>query len=606
MSHQNNIKRIFSTIFGILALICLAYVALLWNGLNNVEHEQQELIRRQHSVFLIQDIRCHAEQIQRILTDIGATRNQHGFADAAAHKQEVLKDLDELAQISPALFRRDQEIRTQIAATYDSGVKMAWDYINQGMEAGNAAMAQLNGDSDALNADLRKLSAQLDAELREGLANNTETLYLNRVILLGSAPIVIGLFSIFGGKTSRLLRQKMDDLANRTTQLNTILNSAASAIITINKTGEIVSFNYAAERIFGYNLAEVQDKNIKMLMPENHAAMHEGHVRNFNPGRQDVEVMGRRRELEGKRKNGELFPILLRINPMEIEGELFFTGIIDDISETKTLQIQLGQAQKLEAIGQLASGIAHEINTPIQYIGDNLSALEDNFKDIIRFRRDLTALGDPDFQRQVIGLAEKHDLDYILEDSPKAIKHATEGVEKVAKIVKAMKTFSHLDSGQTTSTLDLHEALRSALTISHNTYKFLADVETDFAADVGHIECYASELNQVFLNMIINASHAIEEKQAGRGLIRIATHKLNENRVEILIADNGAGIPAAIQEKVFNLFFTTKPVGKGTGQGLSLAHNIVVEKHRGGLFFESTPGVGTTFHIQLPVSQAAS
>jgi signal transduction histidine kinase len=128
----------------------------------------------------------------------------------------------------------------------------------------------------------------------------------------------------------------------------------------------------------------------------------------------------------------------------------------------------------------------------------------------------------------------------------------------------------------------------------------VADVETDYADNLPYIECFASQLNQVLLNLIINAIHAIEEKNAGKGLIKITTRNLG-NRVEILIQDNGAGIPEAIQEKVFNLFFTTKPVGKGTGQGLSLAHRVIVEKHQGKLFFESTAGSGTTFHIQLPI-----
>jgi len=193
-------------------------------------------------------------------------------------------------------------------------------------------------------------------------------------------------------------------------------------------------------------------------------------------------------------------------------------------------------------------------------------------------------------------------LDFILEDSPKAIQQALEGVEKVSEIVKAMKTFSHMEPSQGTQVINLHEAINSALIISRNSYKYYADIETDFSKDVESLECYPSELNQVFLNLIINAAHAIEEKYSvdRRGLIRIVT-RLIPGMVEILIQDNGSGIPEAIQEKVYNLFFTTKPVGKGTGQGLSLSHSIIVEKHQGKLFFESSHAEGTTFHIQLPL-----
>ncbi len=410
-------------------------------------------------------------------------------------------------------------------------------------------------------------------------------------------------FGTFIGKTGLFLKREMENLQQRTTQLNTILDTAASAIITIDKKGSIISFNQAAERIFGYSISEIIGENVGKLMPASMAAQHDEYLRRFMVTHEST-ILGKRRELEAKRKNGEIFPIFLRVNPMAIDGQLFFSSVIDDISETKILQTQLVQAQKLEAIGQLASGVAHEINTPIQYIGDNLSALRDNFSDIVAFQTELKVLLSND--EAIIGeldeLIDRHDLQFILEDSPKAIKQAQEGVERVAEIVKAMKTFSHVESSQTKQSINLHQALSSALTITRNNYKYIAEIETDFAADVGAIECYANELNQVFLNLIINATHAIEEKHTGKGIIRIVTRKLDGNHIEILIADNGAGIPAEVQEKVFNLFFTTKAVGKGTGQGLSLAHSIIVEKHLGKLFFESSVGIGTTFHIQLPIS----
>ncbi len=384
----------------------------------------------------------------------------------------------------------------------------------------------------------------------------------------------------------------------RSTQLNSILDTAASAIITIDQKGCIQSFNKSAEQIFGYSASEIIGKNVSCLMPAALAINHDGYLKRYIDTK-IPSIIGQRREVEALRKDGTNFPALLRVNPMEIDGDLFFSGLIDDISETKILQAQLVQAQKLEAIGQLASGVAHEINTPIQYIGDNLSALQVNFADIIAFQQDLLDLADDNLKPQLAGLINKYDLDFILEDSPKAINQALEGVERVAEIVKAMKSFSHVEQNQNKQAINLHQAINSALTLSRNSYKYIADIETDFASDIDTIECYPNELNQVFLNLIINAAHAIEEGHAGIGLIKITTRKLDDY-VEILIEDNGAGIPPEIQEKVFNLFFTTKVVGKGTGQGLSLSHSIIVENHQGKLFFESTPEIGTTFHIQLP------
>jgi signal transduction histidine kinase len=279
-------------------------------------------------------------------------------------------------------------------------------------------------------------------------------------------------------------------------------------------------------------------------------------------------------------------------------------GTLTDISETKTLQAHLNQAQKLESIGQLAAGIAHEINTPIQYIGDNLAALAVNFADIQAYHQALQALDVADINPKLAALAEQFDLDYILTDSPKAIAQSQDGVNRVAEIVKAMKTFSHVESSQSMQRVNLAEIINSTLVISRNSYKHIAHAETNFASDANYVYCFAGELNQVILNLIINAAHAIEEKHAKDGLISISTRKLAEtDSIEILIADNGNGIPAAIQDKVFDLFFTTKPVGVGTGQGLNLAYNIIVEKHKGKLFFDSTVGVGTTFHIQLPINQ---
>jgi two-component system NtrC family sensor kinase len=420
------------------------------------------------------------------------------------------------------------------------------------------------------------------------------------LLIIWTAPLVLGFFGSFIGKTSLLLKDKMTSLEQRTLQLNTILETAASAIITIDKSGAILSFNRAAEHIFGYRLAEIIGTHISRLMPMDIAIHHDEYLLHHLDTPQE-NFIGNRNEVNAQRKNGEIFPVLLRINPMNIDGDLFFSGVIDDISETKSLQAQLIQAQKLEAIGQLASGVAHEINTPMQYIGDNLSALSCNFNDIIAFQNHLYELADDSFKLKLNALINDHDIPFIMADSPKALKEALEGVARVSEIIEAMNTFSRGETSRIKQTVNLHETLISALTLSRNSYKYIAKIKTEFDTHIGLIDCYPGELNQVLLNLIINAVHAIEAKPSGTGLIRIGTRKLNRNGVEISIADNGIGIPDDIQEKVFNLFFTTKPVGKGTGQGLSLAHNIVVEKHQGKLFFESVLNEGTTFYIHLPI-----
>ncbi|MGR8929977.1 MAG: two-component system sensor histidine kinase NtrB [Gammaproteobacteria bacterium] len=431
------------------------------------------------------------------------------------------------------------------------------------------------------------------------LHENNYALYVSWTV-----PAALAFFGAFIGKTARLLQLKMVNLEHQTTRLNTILDTAASAIVTIDDKGVIVSFNKAAEHIFGFKQSEIIGQKVNRLMASDTAKDHDKHLKHYVETEQ-ASVVGRRREVEAKRKNGKLFPAKLQVNPMRIGGKLFFASVIDDISETKTLQEQLVIAQKMEAIGQLASGVAHEINTPMQYIGDNLATLNEYVFALDAYQNAMTAIIPRRLLLEVEKLKEQYDVSFIMEDGPKAIQQSLEGVERVSEIVKALKNFSHIEANQQTQCVELHELIRNVLTISRNSYKQLAEILTDFADNIPTIEGYPAQLNQAFLNLIINAVHAIEEKQSGIGLIRIQTRRLDD-RVEVLIKDNGIGIPESIQNKVFNLFFTTKPVGKGTGQGLSLTHEIVVEKHHGQLFFESESGVGTTFHVNLPITLGRS
>lgn len=270
-------------------------------------------------------------------------------------------------------------------------------------------------------------------------------------------------------------------------------------------------------------------------------------------------------------------------------------------------QRQAMQSEKLASLGQLAAGVAHEINTPIQYVGDNLRAISDFIRDLVGLTGQYQELvrvvkaGMPagDLIRRIERAEADSELDYIREDAPKAVAEGLEGVQRVAYIVRAMKDFAHLDRGQV-GLVDVNAALARTLTLTRNEYKYVADVETDFA-DVPEIEAYGAELNQVFLNIIVNAAHAIADT-GKRGTITVRTRVVGQ-QVEVAIADTGGGIPVEIQGRIFDPFFTTKPVGKGTGQGLNIAHQIV-NQHGGTIRFESQVGQGTTFHIRLPVKLA--
>lgn len=280
-----------------------------------------------------------------------------------------------------------------------------------------------------------------------------------------------------------------------------------------------------------------------------------------------------------------------------------------EIAQRKHIELELRLTQKLEAVGQLAAGIAHEINTPIQYIGDSVHFLKSAFEDlqtlIDRCLEGCEVLAQqPGCAKWAIAIKEAEesaDLDYLRENAPSAFTRTLEGISHVTSIVRAMKEFAHPDQREK-SLSDLNKAILTTLIVARNEYKYIADVET-VLGELPPVLCYLNDLNQVFLNLVINAAHAISEvteEGARRGKITITT-QLDGDWVEIAIADTGCGIPEAIRDRVYDPFFTTKAVGKGTGQGLAIARSIVVDKHQGALYFDSAPEQGTTFYIRLPV-----
>ena len=277
------------------------------------------------------------------------------------------------------------------------------------------------------------------------------------------------------------------------------------------------------------------------------------------------------------------------------------------------VETELQLAQKLEAIGQMAAGIAHEINTPTQFVGDNTRFMQTSFNDITQLLNAYQQLvkkiqADPATDKamtDIKAIIEDIDLDYLLDEVPNAIQQALDGVGRISNIVKAMKEFSHPGSAQK-ELVDINKAIANTITVSSNEWKYVAEIKTDFDPELPLVECLQGELNQTILNLIVNAAHAIadviDNKQCEKGLITISTKKI-EDKCQITISDTGSGIPAEIRSKIFDPFFTTKEVGKGTGQGLSIAYSVVVDKHQGSICVDSEPGAGTTFTILIPIKE---
>ena len=312
-------------------------------------------------------------------------------------------------------------------------------------------------------------------------------------------------------------------------------------------------------------------------------------------------------------RDGRTIDVEIYFHDLNYDGHRARLAIAQDVTEHNRLEIQLRHSQKLEAVGRLAAGIAHEINTPVQFIGDNLRFLRDGYTDLNKVHEKYKQLRDAMAHGEANrGLAEEAseaekavDLDYLKEEIPKAIGQSLDGVTRVATLVRAMKEFAHPDRKEKTAG-DINKALLSTLTVARNEWKYVAEVETDLG-DLPPVFCNIGELNQVFLNLLVNASHAIgdRKKENGeKGVIRVRTW-IEENAIFISIADTGCGIPEDIRDKVFDPFFTTKEIGRGTGQGLSIARSVVVDQHGGALTFNSEVGKGTTFHIRLPLKAEA-
>jgi len=273
-------------------------------------------------------------------------------------------------------------------------------------------------------------------------------------------------------------------------------------------------------------------------------------------------------------------------------------GVGFDITERKIAEQRLAASEHLESIGRLAAGVAHEINTPIQYLNDSVYFIRDAMQDLLAHNAKLAAAlpvpPEPD-----------EDIEDLKRELPPALDRVVDGLARIAEIVRSMKEFSHVDQREM-ARIDLNRAINSTLVIARSEYKYIAEMKTDFQ-DLPLVTCHGGQVNQVVLNLVVNAAHAIADKNKARGttekgLITVTTRIENSFAV-ISIGDTGGGIPEAIRKRIFEPFFTTKEVGRGTGQGLSIAHNVI-KAHGGKLDFVTELGKGTTFNVRLPLGDA--
>lgn len=391
-------------------------------------------------------------------------------------------------------------------------------------------------------------------------------------------------------------------------RMRQIIDAACDPFIAVDADGCITDWSSRAETLFGWTRTDAIGQNVGVMLhiPVLNRMVESRSTLDSDKGQGSVRFDATARNRDGRQLPLEVS--MSRLNSMERDTICIF---VHDISARQRLQLQLSHAQKLESIGQLAAGIAHEINTPTQFAGDNLVFLRDAFRDLdgvfecataARFRSSGT-IGDESLCSNLRLASEAADLDYLREEIPKAIEQSLDGIQRISAITKSMKEFSH-PGGTSMSSMDVQKAIENTLTVSRNEWKYVADVVTEFDPALTSIDCLPGEFNQVLLNIVVNAGQAIAEVvdryPSGKGQIVIRTRR-DEDWAELSITDNGPGIPEGIRQRVFDPFFTTKEVGKGTGQGLAIAHAVIVEKHHGTIHLKSEVGTGTTFVLRVPI-----
>jgi PAS domain S-box-containing protein len=418
-------------------------------------------------------------------------------------------------------------------------------------------------------------------------------------------------FSSIAGQIAQFVRTKRAEEALLRSEERARLLFATiphAAYVFDMETLDFLEVNDVAVQLYGYSREEFMHMKTTDIRPPEAAQALKDYLR--EKVKSATACAGQWKHLT---RSGCIIDVEINYHLLDYDGRRAALTIAQDVTERNKLEIGLRHAQKLEAVGGLASGIAHELNTPIQFVGDNIRFLQDSFHSLGTL---LGKLQEVKCAAETGGVASRllkeanqavtdGDLPYLMEEIPKALNQSLDGVDRVATIVRAMKDFAHSDQSQRAAA-DLNKALASTLIVARNEIKYVADVITDFG-DLPAVECCLGDLNQVFLNLLVNAAHAIEgtmNTTGKKGVIRVQSRHEGDH-VRIAFSDTGSGIPEAIRDKVFEPFFTTKAVGRGTGQGLAISRTIVVDKHGGSLTFETEMGRGTTFWITLPVSSAA-
>ena len=472
------------------------------------------------------------------------------------------------------------------------------------------ARGYLNGVAQetfvAISIDLDALRAANDRAVTRDVKASASTtsfgLLLNLVLLGIAAIVAIGSqIAIF---IQNMRTERFRSLVQRSSELTLVCDPAGRIGYASSAVSEMLGVTY--HKLLGRNVVDLIEEQHRDAVAQLFAGDRSSGETSAAPGdpsdlvdhaAEDAEAAAASVECQIAHSDGSIRWV--ELTSTDLTADPAVHGVVvrmRDITVRRHLEIELRHAQKLESVGQLAAGIAHEINTPLQFIGDNVRFLTDAFADLATL---VPGAGGSDSAEG--GRPPVTDLAFLIEEIPQALAETLEGTQRVQIIVRAMKAFGH-PGGEDKAPANINEAVGNTVVVAGSEIKQVAEVELDLAEDLPPTWCMLGDINQVLLNLIVNAAQAIGEAKAGsggRGVITIRTRSDGEF-LSVDIQDTGVGIPPEIADRIFDQFFTTKPIGQGTGQGLSLAHTLIHDRHGGTITFTTVPGVGTTFTIRIP------
>ncbi len=505
---------------------------------------------------------------------------------------------------------RNPDLSKEIFAHHNDHFFYSKPIVSQGERLGRL---QVTFSLDKLqNVNKGLLASVAERTTKEHQRNLYVTLFSTLIFTL--AIVISIIFSVRQYNRAAILSSRLKESASRLQQFKLTLDQTLDCIFMFDPhTLRFIYVNQGAIKQIGYSMEELLSMSPLDIKPDFTEKRWRALVGPLLKGEaESISFKTVHRTKKGLDLPVEIFLQYITLD----DGESRFLAIVHDIStrqareqEKEHLQTQLLHAQKLESVGQLAAGIAHEINTPTQFVGTNIDFLEEASQDINCFMEQILTITKtlPQEQADAIAAAvEEMDWEYLAEEIPLAISQSHEGVKRASSIVRAMKEFSHPGS-KDKAPQNLNDILQTTITVARNEWRYVADMELDLDSDLPQVPLLADEMGQVILNILVNAAHAIAEKlgenpEGVKGTITINTRK-SGNSVELRIQDSGAGMPEKVRLRIFDPFYTTKTVGKGTGQGLAISHGVIVEKHQGTIAVESVPGEGTTFCINLPLRE---